>query len=131
MDAALATVYVVDDDDGVRESLQALLESHGFDVEAFASSDAFIENFDSRTRGCLVLDLHLPRVGGLVVLDRLRKTIGSDLPVLLITGHGGKATQAFVLDAGASAYLDKPFDPEVFVAIVLNLLERSLSATSR
>ena len=131
MDRASATVYVVDDDDGVRDSLRALLETHGFAVESFASSDAFITRYDGRSRGCLVLDLHMPRAGGMDVLDRLRKTIGSDLPVVLITGHGGKATEAYVRDAGANAYLEKPFDPEAFLAIVSNLLERSLSIASR
>jgi len=127
---AFATVYVVDDDDGVRESLRALLEAHGFVVEDFSSSDDFIARYDGRPHGCLILDLHLPRSGGMVVLENLRKTIGTTLPVLLITGHGGRATRAFVLNAGADAYLDKPFDSDVLLVIVRDLLDRSLSTIS-
>lgn len=127
MKRAFSTVFIVDDDDGVRESLRALLETHGLAVEDFATSDDFIAQYDGRPDGCLILDLHMPRSGGMVVLEKLRKSVGSMLPVLLITGHGGKATRAFVLDAGADAYLDKPFDPEVLVAIVGNLLQRSLA----
>ena len=128
MKRAFATVFIVDDDDGVRDSLCALLETHGFVVEDFGSSEAFLARYDGRPHGCLVLDLHLPRSGGMVVLESLHQPVGSRLPVLLITGDGSRTTRAAVLDAGADAYLEKPFQADVLIETVRDLLHRSLSA---
>lgn len=127
MKRAFATIYVVDDDDAVRDSLCALLEAHGFVVQDFSSSEAFLAGYDGRSHGCLVLDLHLPRFGGLVVLESLRKQIGSSLPVVLITGHGGRTTRVAALEAGADRYLEKPFDPGELLEIALELLLGSLA----
>jgi two-component system, LuxR family, response regulator FixJ len=110
LDTLNDTVYIVDDDEAVRESLAALLETHGFAVEAFASGDAFQERAPAALHGCVILDLQLPHRNGLQILDWLRRTLHSDIPVLLMTGHGDKATRASAHEAGVNAYLEKPFD---------------------
>ena len=118
-----ATVYLVDDDDAVRESLTALLETHGLVVEAFASGDAFQRHATAGLNGCLILDLQLPHRNGLHVLDWLRRTLHSDLPVLLVTGHGDKATRASAHQAGVNGYLEKPFDTSALADMVKAILE--------
>ncbi|WP_189051638.1 response regulator transcription factor [Aliidongia dinghuensis] len=114
----------MDDDEGVRESLHAVLESYAIAVEGFASIDEFIQRYDGRREGCLVLDLHLPRAGGMVVIDWLRRRMRSALPILVITGHGDKATRSAVLAAGADDFMEKPLDIERLVSAIQDLSSR-------
>src|SRR3990167_8455045 len=81
------TVFVVDDDDAVRDSLAMLLRSVGLPVEAFSSGIAFIDRFRPDLTGCLVLDIRMPKMSGLEVQQKLLE-LGSNLPVIFITGHG-------------------------------------------
>jgi len=115
------TVYVVDDDADVRDSLRALLESYGLAVEDFACVEEFVTRYDGGEQGCLVLDLHLPRAGGMVVIDWLRRRMGSALPILVITGHGDEATRNAVLTAGGNAFLEKPFESDRLFATIRSL----------
>ena len=102
------TVFVVDDDEAVRDSLAALLESVGVEVATFASGRAFLAAHDGRRAGCLVLDLDLPDMTGLDLLDALA-TAGAPLPVILITGRRGSALRARADGADVVALLEKPF----------------------
>jgi FixJ family two-component response regulator len=112
-----ATVYVVDDDDGVRDSLQLLLESYGITVEAFESAEAFLGFYRPNGRACLVLDQHLPGATG---LDFLGSPEGArlDLPVILVTGRGDAALRSRAFAAGVVAYLEKPVDDGALVAAI-------------
>ena len=127
VDQVSATIYVVDDDAEVRGSLRALLESYALAVEDFASADAFAARYDDSLHGCLVLDLHLPRIGGMVVIDWLRRQMRSALPIVVITGHGDQATRAAVLAAGGNAFLEKPLDTDRLVATILGLSSTNAS----
>ena len=120
-----ATIYVVDDDEEVRGSLRALLESYALTVEDFASADEFVTRYDDSLHGCLVLDLHLPRAGGMVVINWLRRRMRSSLPILVVTGHGDQATRTAVLAAGGNAFLEKPLDTDRLVATILGLSSRA------
>lgn len=102
-------VYVVDDDDAVRDSLVALIESHGLDVEVFRSGDEFLRRVSPTSRGCLLLDLHLPIVGGLEVLSALRSK-GIDIPVILITGGGDGTMATRARQIGAWLVMEKPLN---------------------
>jgi FixJ family two-component response regulator len=109
MPRQIPKVYVVDDDDAVRDSLVALIESHGLDVEVFRSGDEFLGRVSPTSRGCLLLDLHLPIVGGLEVLTTLRSK-GVGMPVILITG-GGDGTMAIrARQEGAWLVMEKPLN---------------------
>jgi FixJ family two-component response regulator len=121
--AALNTIiYIIEDDDAVRESLTALLESHGLMVEAFGSGEAFQRHAAAGLNGCVILDLQLPKRNGLQVLDWLRNTLGSTLPVVLVTGHGDEATRAALRAAGADFYVEKPFDTAALVKLIKTII---------
>ena len=112
------TIFIVDDDDAVRDSLRALLESYGFEVEDFASGSEFLAHYTSGFRGCLLLDMHLPAMGGLDILTRLRNEMQSDMPVVMITGRSDKLSKERLLAAGATSHFEKPLDSDRLVATI-------------
>ena len=108
MSAAEAkTIFLVDDDDFVRESLSALLEAYDFKVEAFASGKDFLAGRDRRPDGCLLLDIHMPGLSGIDVLKKLR-TQQDATPVILITGRRDRTIEVQAKALGVVALLDKP-----------------------
>lgn len=120
-----ATAYVVDDDDAVRDSMRALLESYGMAVEDFRSACDFLKmSFQGLTLSCLLLDLHMPGMGGVEVLERLRAR-GDRIPAIVITGKGDLAARSRVVEAGALAMLEKPVDEEVLAHAIATALRSS------
>ena len=115
------TVYLVDDDEAVRDSLKILLESCGFAVEDYPSGPAFLEAWRGGWRGCLVLDLHMPAMTGLQLLQAMR-TRAVDLPAIVITGRADSATEVQAIEAGALAVLEKPVGGDVLVAMIARAL---------
>src|SRR5882672_10983962 len=101
-------VCVVDDDESLRRSVRNLLTSVGFRVQAFASAEEFLESPHRANTGCLVLDLRMAGMNGLDLLRHLG-VIGSALPVVVLTAHGDDETRQRALQAGAMAFLGKPF----------------------
>jgi two-component system response regulator FixJ len=104
-------VYIVDDDAAVRDSLSILLESHGFAVSEYASGNAFLDAYRDGGSGCIVLDMNMPGLSGLEVLNLLRDRRES-VPVIAITGRGDPALRARLVEAGALAVFDKPIEAE-------------------
>ena len=121
--SAGATVFVVDDNTGVRNSLRALMESAGLAVETYASSEEFLNAYDPERPGCLVLDVRL-RAGasGLDLQDELRRR-GAVLPTIVMTGHGNVPTSVRALKAGAVDFLQKPVPPQVMVERIRAAIE--------
>jgi two-component system, LuxR family, response regulator FixJ len=113
--SAEPTVFVVDDNLGVRNSLHALMKSAGLAVETFESSEAFLDAYDPERPGCLVLDVRL-RAGasGLDLQDELRRR-SAMLPIIVLTGHGNVPTSVRALKAGAVDFLQKPVPPRILV----------------
>jgi len=109
------TVFVVDDNLGVRNSMHALMTSAGLAVETFESSEAFLAAYDPERPGCLVLDVRL-RAGasGLDLQDELRRR-SAMLPIIVLTGHGNVPTSVRALKAGAVDFLQKPVPPQILV----------------
>jgi FixJ family two-component response regulator len=105
------TVYVVDDDDAVREALAALLASAGLGCESFASAEAFLAVAHSQMRGCLLLDVRMPGMSGLELQRKLR---AQDVPlqVVIITGHGDVPMAVRALKDGAADFIEKPFNEQ-------------------
>ena len=102
------TVFVVDDDEGVRDGLRMLLATVGQPCEAYASATEFLEGYDPDKRGCLVLDIRMPRISGLELQEQLNEQ-GSDLPIIFITGHGDITMAVEAMRRGALDFIRKPF----------------------
>ncbi|MEM7280978.1 MAG: response regulator transcription factor [Pseudomonadota bacterium] len=108
------TIYIVDDDDHVRESLSLLLKTEGFNTQDFETCDAFLENLDLDQHGCLLLDVRMPGIGGLELQDLMNER-QIKLPIIFMTGHGNIPTSVRALKSGAVDFLEKPFDKEVLL----------------
>jgi two-component system, LuxR family, response regulator FixJ len=110
-------VYLVDDDDAVRDSLRLLLESYGMEVRDYSSAEDFLREIEEGENSCLISDLHLPVVGGFDLIRIMRRR-RIDLPVILITGGSNKDTGALAIKAGVVAILEKPVTEEVLMEAV-------------
>ena len=110
-------ISVVDDDESLRRSLRNLLRSVGFGVETFASAEEFLRSAQRENTGCLVLDLRMTGMSG---LDLLRHLAVRDSPirVVILTAHGDEETRRRSLQAGAIAFLDKPFHSDALLDAV-------------
>lgn len=108
-------IYIVDDDDAVRDSLSVLFAAEGLRVRGYASGSAFLKDLTPARRGCVITDVHMAGMTGVEVLWRL-KAAKVDLPVIVITGRPGAALAAEVMAAGAVALIEKPFGPDEIVA---------------
>jgi FixJ family two-component response regulator len=114
-------IYLVDDDDAVRDSLAFLLESHGFDVSAFASVAEFERAYEPARKACLILDHHLPGVSGLEFLASSEgATLG--IPVIVITGGADSSISARARALGVAAFLEKPITEAPLLAAIENAL---------
>jgi two-component system response regulator FixJ len=102
------TVFVVDDDEAIRMSLSRALGKRGFRVETHASANSFLEAYVVGRPGCLVLDYGMPGMNGLE-LQRTLNAMGSDLPIVFVTGHGGVPESVQAIKGGAIDFLEKPF----------------------
>jgi two-component system response regulator FixJ len=102
------TVYVVDDDDGMRRALDTLLTTVGFKTAVFSRPSEFLAEFHADAPGCLVLDIRMPEMSGLEVQQHLN-TIGSMLPVIFVTGHGDVPMAVQAMKEGAFEFIQKPF----------------------
>jgi FixJ family two-component response regulator len=114
-------VCIVDDDASLRRSLRNLLTSVGFRVETFHSAEAFLDSVHRQNAGCMVLDLRMAGMSGLELLKYLAAT-GSPIPVIILTAHGDEDTRARTLEAGAVAFLKKPFQSAALVEAVRSAL---------
>jgi RNA polymerase sigma factor (sigma-70 family) len=117
------TVFIVDDDAAVRDSLALLLELKGFRTRQFASAEAFLGEYRPESPGCVVLDLRMPGMTGLELQAELAQR-GAKLPVIVITAHGDVATTRVALKGGAIDFIEKPIDDEVLVAAIGVALDR-------
>ena len=117
------TVYLVDDDPGVRRSATALIESIGLRVQAFGSAREFLEAQRPDVPSCLVLDVRLPGLGGLDLQRELGKT-SSPLPIIFISGHGDIPMTVQAMKAGAIEFLPKPFRDQQLLDAVSQAIER-------
>jgi two-component system, LuxR family, response regulator FixJ len=111
------TIFIVDDDEPVRDSLKLLLESYGMAVEDYGTTAEFTRHYRPRDRQCLILDQHLPGATG---LDFLASPEGAalDLPVVLVTGGGDNALRARAAELGVSVYLEKPVVDDMLMAAI-------------
>ena len=127
MSPATAIVFVVDDDISVRESLELLILSGGWQPETFASAQQFLGRPRALVPSCLVLDVSLPGLNGLELQERVAGE-RSDMPIIFITGYGDVPMTVQAMKAGAVEFLTKPFSPDVLLNAIRLALKRSESA---
>ena len=117
-----STVYVVDDDDGMRRALSLLLNTVGYKTSAFASPKEFLDKFRPEFPGCLVLDIRMPGMSGLELQQHLNR-MGSMLPVIFITGHGDVPMAVQAMKEGAFEFVQKPFRDQDLLDRINHALE--------
>jgi len=122
-----AKIFVVDDDADVRESLGQLLDTAGYAVEAYESAQAFLAGARIPQRGCLLVDLRMPGMNGLELQQQL-VTDGIRLPVIIITGHADVPLAVQAMKAGASDFIEKPYDFTTIVNAVKTTLSSAVPA---
>lgn len=110
-------VYVVDDDDAVRRSLDFLLRTAGYRVERWSDGESFLKGADKAVQACVLLDICMPGLDGLEVQQRMADG-GFDFPVIVLTGHGDITLAVRAMKAGAADFLEKPFDRETLMRSV-------------
>lgn len=123
---AATTIHVVDDDDPVREATALMLEASGYAVRTYRSGQEFLDAADLLASGCVVLDLRMPGASGLEVLEAMSAR-GSQLPVVMVTGHGDVRTAVGALKIGAADFIEKPYGQNVLVAAI----GRAIRASTR
>lgn len=123
------TIHVVDDDDAMLDSLLALLEDAGYQARSYASAEELLARGPLEP-GCVVSDIRMPGMDGLALLKKLRAR-GDGLPLILITGHGDVPLAVAAIKAGASDFLEKPFEAEALLAAVNGGLQQQSGASAR
>jgi len=118
-----ATIYIVDDDEGVRNSLHFLLKSVGHVCQRLASAHEFLETYQPKQPGCLILDVRMPGMSGLELQQHLNLR-GAIIPVIFITGHGDVPMAVEAMQHGASDFLQKPFRDQDLLDRIQRALER-------
>jgi FixJ family two-component response regulator len=121
------TVYVVDDDEAVRDSLQWLLEGKDYRVRCFESAESFLSRYDAREVACLIVDIRMGGMTGLELQNRLIEN-HSPLPIVFITGHGDVPMAVDTMKKGAMDFIQKPFKEEQLLDLVERMLDHATAA---
>jgi len=126
----IATVYIVDDQQAVREALAEMLRVFGYHVESFPSADAFLAQVASTPAGCIVADVRMPGMDGIELVRELaRRRV--PLPVVLISGHADVPMAVAAIKAGAEDFIEKPIDDTHLLAAINRCFSRALDTVSR
>jgi two-component system response regulator TtrR len=123
------TVFVVDDDEAVRDSLRWLLEANGYNVLCFASAESFLESYQPSQIACLILDVRMQGMSGLELQEKLI-ALQSTLPIIFVTGHGDVGMAVSTMKKGASDFIEKPFDEAELLPLVESMLARARDENS-
>jgi RNA polymerase sigma factor (sigma-70 family) len=125
-----STVFIVDDDDEVRDAIELLMVSVGLAAKTFASAQEYLEHFDPEWPGCLVLDIRLKGMSGLDLQDRLDQE-PLHPPIIIITGHGDVPMAVRAVKAGAVDFIQKPFNDQVLLDAVHRAIEQDAERRGR
>ncbi|HSI53022.1 MAG: response regulator transcription factor [Ramlibacter sp.] len=123
-------VHLIDDDDAVRASLALLIGTVGLRVQSWDDPQAFLASFDRQAIGAIVLDVRMPGISGLTVLDRLVEQ-GVDQPVIMLTGHGTVEMCRRAFKAGAAEFLEKPVDDEALLEALQSAVRQHVKSRER
>jgi two-component system, LuxR family, response regulator FixJ len=123
-------VHIIDDDEGLRESLAFLLRSAALEVRSFESAKTFLDALPDASVGCVITDIRMPDMSGIDLLRRL-KELKIGVPVIVITGHGDIALAVEAMKIGAADFFEKPFDDDLLVASVRAALRQQEDQAER
>ena len=122
---APCTVFVVDDDRAVRDSLALLVNSVGLEAETFASAQEFLDAYRPERRGCLITDIRMPGMSGLELQEKLSAD-DIRIPVIVLTGHGDVPAAVRALKGGAVDFVEKPFNPQALLDLIQQAIARDV-----
>jgi len=128
--AAVPTVFIIDDDRGMRQSMKDLVESVGLRAESFATGEEFLKRKRTNDPSCLVLDVRLPQISGLDFQRQLAET-GVEIPIIFVTAHGDVPMSVRALKSGAVEFLTKPFRDQDLLDAIQQALQRDRAARER
>lgn len=120
-------VYVIDDDEGARHSLEFLLDCAGIRVRSFASADAFLASSPPLASACIVTDVRMPGRSGIELVEEMKRR-GASVPVIVITGHADVPLAIQAMHAGVADFIEKPFDDELMLAAIRKALAQQAGA---
>jgi two-component system response regulator FixJ len=123
-------VFVIDDDEAVRESVAFLLKTAGIAVRAFESARRFLDELPQVNSGCIITDVRMPDISGIELLRAVQES-KPDLPVIVITGHGEVPLAVEAMKLGAADFLEKPFDDDLLIASVRAALSKEADSARR
>lgn len=123
------TIFIVDDDGAIRETMRDLLEECGYDVECYSDGPAFLHGYRAGCRGCVLIDLMMPGMSGIALLGLLNAR-RINLPAVMISGNPPFQLAVAAMKAGAVDFVEKPFRGDVFLATVRAVLEQAASSTA-
>ena len=118
-----AVVYIVDDDEAVLDSMAVLLSTAGFNAQVFSSGSDFLDAWTPGQRGCLVLDLRMPGMSGIELLEILISK-GIHIPVIIMTAHGDVKIAVRAMKLGALDFIEKPFNDDVIIESIIQALKK-------
>ncbi len=120
------TVYIIDDDEAIRESMAMLMRSKALRAEVFSGAQEFLEKCNPESAGCLLVDVRMPKISGLE-LQQLLSAQGYSLPVIVMTGHGDVALAVQAMKAGAIDFIEKPFDEATLLTSIHLCLQKQIN----
>lgn len=118
-----AVVFIIDDDDAVRDALSLLIEAEGLMARTYASADEFVAALEPSQHGCVIADVRMPGMNGIELLQYLQ-TRNILIPVIIVTGHGDLPMAVAALRGGAADFFEKPFDDKLLLASLQESLDR-------
>lgn len=127
MTATNGMVYVIDDDAGMRDSLALLLSLRGFSTQVFANAADVLKAYQPDWQGCMLIDVRMPGMSGLELLQELRQR-GCSVPAVIITAHGDVATARAALKARAADFLEKPIDDDILIDVLRDAINSHAAA---
>lgn len=129
MNTNSSTIYIVDDDDAVRDSLRFLLETNGYQVQTFASGEEFLEKYDPKIVSILITDVRMPGMSGLQLQEELNARKAT-VPIVFITGHGSVPMVVSTMKKGAVDFIEKPFNLSDIQEVISRLTHEAQARAS-